>query len=445
MQALPRSAIFYISIIFGLGAGAALASSAALLSDPSLILPTICLAVLIATLDLLPVPFSKNQAEFLISTAVRLAGVILVPAPVILIATFCGTILSELWLRKVWYKLLFNAGSLTVTYVAVTLVYYFLRQPGVYFLGSVQNVAALLLIGVIDVAVNSMLISLILSITGKLPLVYLWAETYKPILRHELSMLPIGVFIAMLWTREPLSVVLASVPLLLARHSYKMVNDLEYQTREALQALARVLDERDEQTSAHSELVSKYSGMIAAEMGLSMSEVDVIARAAWLHDIGKVGMRNDILYKPGALTTEERELAKRHAAIGGELLKKFPLFEKGAIYVRHHHEWWNGKGYPDGLAGDAIPLGARILAVADAYQAMTDDRPYRKPLGENAALLELRRGVGIQFDPRVVEAFFRAKGLTPSPRGAIDDTSLTLSPLAAEEEVLAPERVRIAV
>ncbi len=445
MNDLPRSAIFYICIIFGLGTGAALASSAALLNDPTLISYAAVLAVVIAILDLLPVPFRKHQSEVLISTAVKLAGVILMPASVVILAVFCGTVLSELRLKKVWYKLVFNAGSLTLTYVIVTLMYHLVNQPEFNILASPRNIAALFLIGVTDVAVNSMLMSLILSKVVRLPFLYLLAETYKPVMWHNMSMLPIGVFIAMLWKTAPESVVLAAVPLLLARHSYKMVSDLEHQTEEALQALARVLDERDEQTSAHSELVSNYSAMIARAMGLSLSEVDVIARAAWLHDIGKVGMRNDILYKPGALTTQERELAKRHAAIGGELLKKFPLFEKGAIYVRHHHEWWNGKGYPDGLAGDAIPLGARILAVADAYQAMTDDRPYRKPLGENAALLELRRGAGIQFDPRVVEAFFRAKGLTPSPRGAMEDTGLTLSPLAAEEEVLAPERVRMAV
>jgi putative nucleotidyltransferase with HDIG domain len=242
-----------------------------------------------------------------------------------------------------------------------------------------------------------------------------------------------------------LSVVLASVPMFLARHSYKMVSDLEHQTREALQALARVLDERDEQTSTHSELVSKYAAMIASTMGLSISEVDVISRAAWLHDIGKVGMRNDILFKPGPLTAGERELAKRHAVIGGELLTKFPLFEKGAIYVRHHHEWWNGTGYPDGLVGDAIPLGARILAVADAYQAMTDERPYRKPLGEKIALEELRHNAGIQFDPKVVEAFFRAKGLTMSPQEVEEDKCLTLPPRAPEDELLAPEQLRFAV
>ena len=287
------------------------------------------------------------------------------------------------------------------------------------------------MLGISDITVNSLLMSLILALTGKMPVRMVWAETYKPVMWHEMTMLPIGVFIAMLWEVTPWSIVLAIPPLLLARHAYKMVTDLEWQTREALQALARVLDERDEQTGTHSELVSRYAGMIAGEMGLSVGEVDVISRAAWLHDIGKVGMRNDILYKPGLLTVEERELAKRHAIIGGELLKKFPLFEKGSIYVRHHHEWWNGKGYPDGLAGEEIPLGARILAVADAYQAMTDERPYRKPLGERAALEELRRGSGTQFDRQVVEAFFRTKGVT-------------FARPEADTEVVTREQVRVA-
>jgi putative nucleotidyltransferase with HDIG domain len=333
----------------------------------------------------------------------------------VLLAIFIGTMLSELWLRKPWFKLTFNVGSLTITGLIDVLLYGLFAQPAYGILESFQNVGAMLLLGISDITVNSLLMSLILALTARMPLRSVWDETFKPVLWHEMTMLPIGVFIAILWRVTPWSVVLAIPPLLLARQAYKIVTDLEWQTREALQALARVLDERDEQTSAHSELVSHYSKMIAIEMGLSVSDVDVIIRAAWLHDIGKVGMRNDILYKPGSLSVQERELAKRHAVIGGELLKKFPLFDRGADYVKHHHEWWNGKGYPDGLEGEAIPLGARILAVADAYQAMTDERPYRKPLGERIALDELRRGAGTQFDPKVVEAFFRAMGV-PSPR-----------------------------
>lgn len=412
MDDLPRGAKFFIYVVFGLGLAAALASSSVVLSNPSFLIPTIALAVLIAVLDLFAVSVRAQHADVVLSSAIKLAAVILAPPPVVLLSTFCGTALSEWRLKRVWFKLMFNVGLFTVTYTLVSFVYHALHQENVGLLDSVQNVAAVLLIGITDVGVNTVMMSLILSLTGKMPIRFVWAETFKPVILHDMTMLPIGVFIALLWNVTAWSVVLAIPPLFLTRHAYKMVTDMEWQTREALQALARVLDERDEQTSAHSELVSRYAQGIASELGLSAGEVDVISRAAWLHDIGKVGMRNDILYKPGPLTVAERELAKRHAVIGGELLKKFPLFEKGADYVRHHHEWWNGKGYPDGLAGDAIPLGARILALADAYQAMTDERPYRKPLGENAALQELCRGAGTQFDPKVVDAFFRVKGIT---------------------------------
>lgn len=431
MNELPRGARFYIWVVFGLGALTALASSAALLDNPSLILPAVCLSVLIAFFDLFVVSVRTQHSDMLLSSAIKIAAVILAPPPVVLLATFFGTIISERWLKRVWYKMVFNVGTLTVTYLIVSLVYHVLHQPTSDILESVQNVAALFLMGFSDITVNSLMMSLILALTGKMPVRLVWAETYRPVMWHEMTMLPIGVFIAMLWNVTAWSVVLAIPPLLLARQAYKIVTDLEWQTREALQALARVLDERDEETSAHSELVSQYARMIATAMSLPIGEVDVIVRAAWLHDIGKVGMRNDILYKPGPLSFEERELAKRHAAIGGELLKKFPLFEKGADLVKHHHEWWNGNGYPDGLSGEAIPLGARILSVADAFQAMTDERPYRRALGEKVALEELQRGAGVQFDPKVVEAFFRARGLT--------------GPLQFEEsEVLTCETAQIA-
>src|SRR5207244_2421005 len=153
--------------------------------------------------------------------------------------------------------------------------------------------------------------------------------------------------IYILWQYAPLSVVLAGIPLFVLRYSYQLVADLRQQTRDALYALARVLDERDQLTSRHSDLVAEHAGLMAQVMGLGTEQVEVIMLAAAMHDIGKLGMRNDILFKPGALTQEERELAKRHPVIGADLLRKFPLFEKGAVYVRHHHERWDSTGYPD--------------------------------------------------------------------------------------------------
>ncbi len=406
-----RIARIYIVIVFLLSVLVILGVSSAFVNEPSLILTAAVVAAVIAFLDLYPV-ILRHQVEVTISTAVKIAAVILAPVPVLLLAIFFGTLIAEWRLKRVWYKQLFNVGVMTLTYTFAAFIYRILHQSDIGLLASVQNLLSLALLGVSELVINSVLISLVIALTAKLPITYVWAENFKPIVLHDLSMLPLGVLIAMLWQSTPWSVILMAAPLMAVRHSYQLVTDLQRQTREALMALARVLDERDEHTSQHSELVSQCAGMIAHELGLGPGQVDVITRAAWLHDIGKVGMRNDILFKPGPLTPAERETAKRHAALGGDLLEKFPLFETGAIYVRHHHERWDGKGYPDGLSGEAIPLGARILTVADSYQAMVEERPYRKPLSDELALEQLRQAAGTQFDPKVVEALFRAKGFT---------------------------------
>jgi HD-GYP domain-containing protein (c-di-GMP phosphodiesterase class II) len=144
---------------------------------------------------------------------------------------------------------------------------------------------------------------------------------------------------------------------------------------------------------------------MAEALDLSQEDIEAIASAALLHDLGKVGMADDILFNPKLLNPEERKNAEQHAEIGAMLLSKFPLFDKGAILVRHHHERYDGKGYPAGLKGETIPLGSRIISVADAYQAMTEDRPYRRALTQSNAIARLEEGSGTQFDPRVVQVF----------------------------------------
>lgn len=418
MRELPAPARFYILLIFGLSLAAVAASVPALLAQPTSALIVLGIAVAIAALDLYPVllfsPQTNNVVEMTVSIAAKMAAVLLVPPPIVILAVFLGTLLAESWLRRVWYKMIFNVGMMTVEVTIVSVLYSYLHDPNVPLLGSAQNLFALVALGLSDFVINSILVSLVIALATRAPIRYVWAQNYRPLVWHELSMLPLGVFIYILWQFTPWSVLLALLPLVVMRHSYQLVADLGRQTREALYALARVLDERDEHTHQHSEQVAEHAGQIARAMGLGPEQVDVIMLAAAMHDIGKVGMRNDILFKPGALTPQEREMAKRHAKIGGDLLSKFPLFEKGAIYVRHHHERWDGTGYPDGLRGEQIPLGARILAVADSYQAMTEQRPYREPMSEQVALMQLMEGSGTQFDPQVVAAFLNLKGYEPA-------------------------------
>jgi len=174
-------------------------------------------------------------------------------------------------------------------------------------------------------------------------------------------------------------------------------------------ALARAVDAKDSYTRSHCQTVSQLASTIAAELGFDGERLDKLRLAGLLHDVGKIGIPDAILNKPSKLTDEEYELMKRHSLLGFDIVDAAGLHTE-ARWVRHHHERVDGRGYPDGLARDEIPLESRIILVADAFEAMTSDRPYRQAPGRDFALEELRRGAGSQFDPAVVDALERALG-----------------------------------
>ena len=174
--------------------------------------------------------------------------------------------------------------------------------------------------------------------------------------------------------------------------------------RDAIVGLATTLLERDRYTGDHSEAVVELTVRVAQALALNPDEVHRVESAALLHDIGKVGIPDSILHKDGPLDDDEWVLMKEHPVIGERILRAIPGLGGVARIVRHEHERWDGGGYPDGLAGDAIPMGSRIILACDAYHAMTSDRPYRKAMSHTDALRELRQSAGTQFDPQVVEA-----------------------------------------
>lgn len=172
-----------------------------------------------------------------------------------------------------------------------------------------------------------------------------------------------------------------------------------------LVTLSRTVETKDLGTYGHSMRVSQMSLRIAKHLGLSVAELDTISAAALLHDIGKIGISDIILGKLGPLTPEEKEIVRSHPAKGVDILKPLKQFEALLPAILHHHERWDGSGYPHGLAGDAIPLSARILSVADTYDAIISDRPYRPASRHAKALFELHDWRGRQFDPNVIDAF----------------------------------------
>ena len=175
-----------------------------------------------------------------------------------------------------------------------------------------------------------------------------------------------------------------------------------------IEALARAMMARDGLTHQHAQRVQRFAVTLASEAGIrSYSMLEAIDVAALLHDIGKLGIPDRVLHKPGPLTQEEYDQVKQHVIIGADILSAFAFPGPLALIVRHHHENWDGTGYPDGLQGEAIPIGARVLSIVVCYDALTSDRPYRRALSHGCALAMIHERRGTMYDPTVTDAFMR--------------------------------------
>lgn len=192
----------------------------------------------------------------------------------------------------------------------------------------------------------------------------------------------------------------------------RLYNELKETFYSVVFALADTIEKRDPYTGGHTRRVMNYSIATGIEMGLNSEEIEKLKLAAILHDIGKIGIRDFILLKEGMLTDEEFSMMKNHTIYGAEILSQIKQLKEIVNGVKYHHEKFDGTGYPEGLRGEEIPIIARIIAVADAFDAMTTDRPYRKGLSSELAIRELKNSAGSQFDPMVIEAFIKAYNKT---------------------------------
>lgn len=208
-----------------------------------------------------------------------------------------------------------------------------------------------------------------------------------------------------------LGVLAAEVNKLAEAHqiAHEMIRALNHQLKrtnvDAIMALTEALSAKDPYTRGHSERVSMYSLLLSESLGLKDEEIDSVHIGACLHDVGKIGIPEAVLNKQGKLSADEYKQIMEHANISGQIVSQIPSLSHIAQMVRYHHERYDGNGYPDGLRADNIPLGSRILSIADAFDAMTSVRPYRPVYGPKEALIELKSCCGTQFDPVICEAF----------------------------------------
>ena len=346
-----------------------------------------------------------------VSFAPLMASVVLGgPAAGAIVAAIGTTDAREVRGEVPWYGTLFNHSALVIAVVLAGVTYELFGQASTGLdplAASLVLFGGLMVAGLVYSVVSAALAVMAVSLrTGASPRTVL-ARDIGAIAPNLLGLAPLGWLMAQIfllpygvgWWATTLFV----IPLFttrLAYHRYVETRELFEQT---IGALANAVDARDKYTRGHSDRVSRITEAMCRVMRLGESEIEKIKWAGLLHDVGKIGIRDNVLLKPGPLNKEERILMNQHPAIGAEIVAPASRLAPEAPLIRSHHEWINGSGYPDGLEYADIPLGARIMTIADAYEAMTSSRPYRLiPLTHEQAVAELEKYSGLQFDPEIV-------------------------------------------
>jgi putative nucleotidyltransferase with HDIG domain len=300
-------------------------------------------------------------------------------------------------------KLAFNLSLFTITISAVSITYFVFG--GV--LGKVQEASLLSLVipGVVYYAMNIAILTMLFTLLKKNKYTAILKSNLKWAVPNFFALIPLGYLIAFIYSVTSLTgVILFVIPLLIARHAIKLYMDMREMYLETIGSLAATIDAKDRYTLGHSDRVSQYAYAIAEELKLPEDEIENIKSIAILHDLGKIAVPEYILNKPSKLTDDEYEIMKYHSVYGANILKKIKFLNAYEV-IRAHHEHFDGRGYPDKLVGGDIPVAARIIAVADSFDAMTTDRPYRPGWTHQKALDELEKCSLRQFDPQVVNAF----------------------------------------
>jgi putative nucleotidyltransferase with HDIG domain len=347
------------------------------------------------------------------------------------IVALLGTFELREFRREVpWWGVLYNHTFVVLPAVLAGVV---LKSFGTE-ITSPEMLVAVFVAGTLFFLVTESLTAVAVALRDDRPFMAVLAGDVRSYGLTMVGLTPIAWLMALAYVFiGPLVAFVFALPLYTTRAAYKAVVDIRNMFTQTVRALASAIDARDPSTRKHSDHVSGIAVEIGEAMSLSEPEIEQLEWAGLLHDIGKIGIRDAVLLKPERLTREERMLMNEHPAKGEEILRDVDQLAKVRPLIRHHHEWYNGSGYPDRLIGEEIPLLARVLHVADAFEAMTASRPYRPvPLSPAEALAELQRYAGIQFDPLVVDAFSRTR--IAGPDRADDDE--------ARGE---PERTRAAV
>ncbi|WP_395110380.1 HD-GYP domain-containing protein [Actinomadura sp. SCN-SB] len=407
MLVLPLVAWMYVCAVVALAAGVIATASYDRLDWPTLVVT----AVLFLVCDSVPARLSVRRARVSLSFAASLATVVLLGPACAALLGICAVVTGQ---RSVpFVKRLFNGAQFALSGYAAGVVFCLLAgdRAGLGQEGWLERVIGPFLGALVTfVLVNLALMGGVLLLSRQATVRELLSGS-GPLVFGCLGYGMVGLLVAGLWAHEgigPLAAVLVLLPLFVARWAFEQTRAQRQAHAATLAALCQAVETKDYYTRGHSERVSRGSVMIAQEIGMRSDRVEAIRYAGMLHDVGKLGVPTKVLQKTGPMSEDDLAAIQLHPMRGLEIVRDIGFLDEALAGIMHHHEKMNGRGYPMGLAGDEIPEFARIIAVADAFDAMTSNRSYRAACTIEEAVVELRRCAGDQFDPVMVESFVRA-------------------------------------
>ncbi len=400
--------------------------------------PVLFFTVLAMVAECLHVRLPHVNGYVSVGFAICLAALLSLGVPETVFVASIGTAVANLFHAFLPLDaVIFNAGQMAVTVYAAGMVWQMLGgQPGTALTWS--NILPLLAAVAVYAVVNVTLVTVGISLALRKRVLRTWLSSIKWVVPNYVILGLLGVLAAGIYggSLGMLGVLLMWLPFLFARYSFQQYWAIREAHLKTVEALAAALDARDPRTLGHSERVAAYARAVAVKLNLPDEEVEKVHFAGLLHDIGKIGISDFVLNKNGKLTNDEFSVIRKHPEMGADMVRSIGFLKDVSDIIRYHHERVDGSGYPVKLTGAHMPLGSRLIAVADAYDAMTSDRVYRDKMTPAEAVRQLVEGKGTQFDPEVVDTFLQiwhdelqegSNIAPPSPGRHADPSALALT------------------
>jgi len=344
-----------------------------------------------------------------VNFGITLASLILFGPSTACLVTIISVFNIKEFVRKTpYYKHFFNAGQYLISIAAASIIFEFwFDRSGNNFL-SPKNIGVIFLSAFIFFILNTALTTGAISISESANFLNIWVFNFAWLIPFHIFLTLMALAISFLYSAYgPFTLLFTSLPLIIAQYTYLLRIKERKALLNSILQIVKIMEAKDVYTAGHSIRVATYSEAVAREMKLNEYDIEIIKNLANLHDIGKIQVDLSILNKPTVLSEEDWQEVKKHPEVGYEIVKEITFLKDAASAILYHHEKIDGSGYPRGLKGNQIPLFAKILCVADSYDAMTTDRPYTRALTKTEAIEELKKNSGTQFDEEVTEAMIK--------------------------------------